>query len=292
MGSWNVRFLTVFLLCTSLIACQRQEDDAAPMVTPAVTLARADATVGSPVEMTYRFAVAPGAKFNEDYWVFVHFLDADRELMWTDDHQPTVSTRQWQPGQTIEYTRTTFIPKFPYVGETRVEVGLFSPTTGDRVPMAGNNQGQRSYQVATFNLGMQSDNLFVVFKDGWQATEVSSEGIGVEWQWSKKEGVLAVRNPMRDVMLYLQVDQPLKAIPTQHVDVRIGTTIVDSFDLPAGAQQLRKVRISKDQFGTGESAEIAIVAARTFVPAAIPELKSSDARELGVRVFRAFLQPL
>ena len=30
---------------------------------------------------------------------------------------------------------------------------------------------------------------------------------------------------------------------------------------------------------------------KTFVPASIPQMRSTDARELGIRVFRAFVQP-
>jgi hypothetical protein len=281
----------LFLLVALVPACQKKEDTAAPIVTPTITLERSDASVGSPVEMTYKFAVAPNATFAEDYWVFVHFLDTDRELMWTDDHQPPVPTHQWKPGATVEYARTMFIPKFPYVGEVRIEVGLYSPKTGDRVPMAGDNQGQRSYRVANLNLKMQTDNLFVVFKDGWQEAETAGEGIGLEWQWSKKAGVLAFRNPMRDVTLYLQLDQPAKEIGTQHVDVKLGDSVIDSFDLQPGQRELRKIPITKDKFGSGETGEITIQPAKTFVPAAIPEMKSSDSRELGVRVFRAFLQP-
>ena len=40
----------------------------------------------------------------------VHVVDTDEELMWTDDHHPPTPTSQWKPGQTIEYTRTVFVP--------------------------------------------------------------------------------------------------------------------------------------------------------------------------------------
>ena len=280
----------VLAACLAFVGCQQDADTAAPMVRPTVTLARGDVALGSPVEMTYRFVVASGAQFNKDYWVFVHFVDVDREIMWTDDHQPDIPTRQWKPGQTIEYTRTMFIPKFPYTGETRVEVGLFSPSDGDRVPMEGTNEGQRSYRLATFNLRNQAESVFVVFKEGWQETEVSSEGLGAEWQWSRKEGVLAFRNPQRDSTFYLLVDQPVMAVGTQRVQVRLAEAVVDSFDLPPGGRQLRKVALTRAQFGSAESTEITVVVEKTFVPAAIPELKSTDARELGVRVFRAYLQ--
>ena len=36
-----------------------------------------------------------------------------------------------------------------------------------------------------------------------------TEGAGrTEWQWTKKEATIAFRNPKRDVVLVLQVDNP------------------------------------------------------------------------------------
>src|SRR5262245_38713308 len=188
------------LVIAAVSACGRTEDNEPAVVTPSVSIGRSDAAVGTPLEMSYRFVVANNAPaFDDNYWVFVHFLDADGELMWTDDHEPVVPTRQWKPGQTIEDKRTMFVPKFPYVGETRIETGLYSPKSGRRVPMEGETRGQRSYHVATFNLRLQTDNLYVVFKDGWHETEVPDDGSGIEWQWSKKDATLAFRNPNRDV---------------------------------------------------------------------------------------------
>ena len=274
-------------------ACGRTEDTEPPVATPTVTLSRPDAAVGSPMDMSYRFVVSESAPaFAEDYWVFVHFVDADGELMWTDDHQPPTRTRQWKPGQRIEYTRTMFVPKFPYTGETRVEVGLFSPESGTRVPLAGQNEGMRSYRVATFTLRLQSDNVFVVFNNGWHETEVADQTTGLEWQWSKKEGTLSFRNPKRDAIFFLQLDQPVKPFPEpQRVELRLGPTVLDTFPVPPGGRELRRVNISADQFGQAETVEMAIAVDKTFVPASIPELRSTDQRELGVRVFRAFVQP-
>ena len=273
-------------------ACSRGDDNAPAVATPSLTLS-GPAAIGSPLEMTYRFTVAGDAPaFTEDYWVFVHFLDTDGELMWTDDHEPPTPTRQWKPGSTVEYLRTMFIPKFPYVGRTRVEIGLFSPTTGDRLPLAGETSGQRSYRVAIFDMRLPSDNFLVVFSDGWYETEVGSEPSGLEWQWSKKSATLTFRNPRRDVHLYLQLDQPAAALPDpQRVEVRAGSAVVDSFSLPAGGMELRRMQISASQLGTGETVELTISVDRTFVPALVPALKSNNSRELGVRVFRAFVQP-
>src|SRR5687767_8225516 len=121
--------LTIFAVASAVMACSSADENATPVAAPSVTLAAQTAAIGSPIDMRYRFAVAADAPpITGDYWVFVHFLDTDGELMWTDDHEPPTPVRQWKPGSTIEYTRTMFIPKFPYVGQTRVEVGLFSPT--------------------------------------------------------------------------------------------------------------------------------------------------------------------
>ena len=75
-----------------------------------------------------------------------------------------------------------FIPKFPYEGATYVDVGLYSPATGERVKMDGEAIGQREYRVASFNLQLQSDAPFVVFTEGWHDAEVSGEGSSIEWQ--------------------------------------------------------------------------------------------------------------
>jgi hypothetical protein len=242
--------------------------------------------------MKYRFLVSRNApKIAEDDTVFVHFLDTDGELMWTDDHQPPVPTSQWTPGQTIEYSRTMFVPKFPYSGDTSVVIGIYSPKSGARVALDGQTRGQREYQVGKFNLHPQTDNLYVVFKDGWHETEVAEEAIGVEWQWSKKTATLAFRHPMRDAVFYLQCDQPVHGLSEpQHVELRLGDRVIDSFSLPPGERALRKLDLTTAQMGTGETVEITVAVDKTLVPATITQLKSTDSRELGIRVFRAYVQ--
>jgi hypothetical protein len=286
------RVALVALAAASVAACGRKQDTAAPVATPTVTIARPQVSIGSPLEMKYRFLVAPDAPpFNDDYWVFVHFLDADGELMWTDDHQPATPTRRWKPGETIEYERTMFVPKFPYTGQTVVEIGLFSRQTNQRLPLSGDTKGQRSYTVASFDLQPQNDTQFVVFKDGWHPTEVADDAIGTEWQWSKKEATLTFRNPKRDVTIYLQLDRPVAGYSEPlNVQIRIGEAVVDAFSLAPKQAELRKFPVTAPRLGSADTVEMKIVVDRTFVPAQVPELKSTDPRELGVRVFRAYIE--
>jgi hypothetical protein len=274
-------------------ACGRTEETAPPVATPSLTLERTTVTLGSPLEMKYAFKVAADASaFSDDYWVFVHFLDPDGELMWTDDHRPPTPTNEWKAGQTIEYERTMFVPKFPYTGPATVELGLFSRKTGERLPMTGQTRGQRSYQVAAFDLQLQGQNQYIVFKDGWHPAEVSDDQVGTEWQWSKKEATVTFKNPKREVLFYLQLDRPATPFPEpQQIEVRIGDQIVDSFNLGAHQPQLRRFVLTPAQLGTGDTVEMRLVVDRTFIPAAIPSMNSRDPRELGVRVFRAYVEP-
>ena len=285
----------VLLVAGVAAACSRGGDAAPPVATPSLTLSTSKAAIGSPVEMTYRFAVAPDASpFTEDDWVFVHFIDTNGELMWTDDHRPVTPVKEWKPGSTIEYRRTMFIPKFPYVGQTRVEIGLFSPASGARLPLAGKTGGQRSYEVASFDMQLQTGNVFVVFRDGWYEAELGTEGTGREWQWSKKEATLSFPNPHRNIRFYLQADQPgAAAFPEpQRVELRIAGAVVDSFTAGTDANDIRRIEIPASQLGAADTVEMTISVDKTFVPAEVPSIKSTDPRELGIRVFRAFVQPL
>ena len=49
--------------------------------------------------------------------------------------------------------------------------------------------------------------------------------------------------------------------------------------------------LSKAQLGDGETVEVTVAVDRSFVPASVTQLKSNDPRELGIRVFRAYVQP-
>ena len=114
------------VLTSGMASCRRKEAAAPPVATPSLTLSHDRAPLGSPIDITYKFVVANDAHFAEDYRVLVHVVDADDELIFTFDHNPPTPTTQWKPGQTVEYTRTVFIPVYPYVGEASIQVGLHS----------------------------------------------------------------------------------------------------------------------------------------------------------------------
>src|SRR5712691_2906370 len=117
-------FAAIAISTSILGGCRRKEAPAPPMATPSVTLSHDKAPLGSPIDITYKFVVANDAHFAEDYRVMVHVVDTDEEMIFAFDHNAPTPTSQWKPGQAIEYTKTVFIPIYPYVGEASIQVGL------------------------------------------------------------------------------------------------------------------------------------------------------------------------
>ena len=265
--------------------CGSRETNEPPVATPTLTMSRERVAIGSPVRLTYRFDVAPDAKIDGDYWVFVHVLDSQGEQMWTDDHQPPTPTSQWKPGQSIEYSRTIFVPNYPYIGEATVRLGLYSREHDRRLVLSGTEATRREYVVRTFQLLPQSENIFLVYKDGWHPAEVAPDNPAIEWQWTQKRAVISFRNPKRDTTFYLEYDaRPDQFNPPQQVTISVGGQTVGTFTASSRDKALQTFPISAAQLGSGDMVELAIDVDRSFRPA-------GDTRELGIRVFHAFIEP-
>lgn len=280
------------LLLAASLGCGGGADTAPAVGSVKVALSRPRVALGSPVEITYTFTLANDAPPLGNRKVFVHFLDANDEMMWTDDHDPPTPTSEWKPGQTVEYGRTMFVPSYPYVGGAKIIAGLYTAGSNERLKLSNPDRGDRSYKVVDFELLPQTENIFLIFKDGWHQTEVVAEGSQrTEWQWTKKEATLAFRNPKRDVVLFLQVDNPATGPnAAQQLTISIGDQVLTTVALSATEAPVRTFAIPAAQLGQGDMVEMKFAADKTFVPALDPAMKSGDPRELGVRVFHAFIQ--
>jgi hypothetical protein len=285
----------ILLICLAPVAsaCRRAADNEAPVAMPSLRINHSRAALGSPVEVTYTFQVAANAPvFAQDYRVMVHFLDGDEELMWTDDHNPPVPTSQWKPGQTVEYTRTIFIPVYPYIGEATIQMGLYSKD-GKRLPLSGEDSGQRAYKVATVQLLPQTENILLIYKDGWHPAETAGDNSLVEWQWTKKVATIAFRNPKRDCTVYLHADNPNTAFgQSLTVEIAVNGQPAGTLPLTPGQEVIHRLPVTAAQLGGAEMVELRLSVDKSFVPALLPGSNSRDPRELGVRIFHAFVEPL
>lgn len=270
----------------ALGACGGAKDNEPPVATPSLTLDHTQVPIGSPVKLAYTFQVADNASFDGDYWVFVHVLDPEGERLWTEDHQPPTPTSQWKPGQKIEYTRTVFVPNYPYIGEAVVRLGLYRPDTNKRLALNATEASRREYVVARFQVQPQSENIFLIFKDGWHPAEVAADNPAAEWQWTRKTSTLSFKNPRKESVFYLEYDARTDLFPApQQVTVRLAEHTIGTFAADSREKKLITFPITAAQLGQGDMAEIIIDLDKTFTPG------NGDTRELGIRVFHAFVDP-
>jgi hypothetical protein len=282
-----VRVLICVLVLAGATACGGRKDNEPPVAAPSLALNHEKVPIGSPLKMTYAFQVTDTAAIDGDYTVFVHVLDPEGERLWGDDHNPAVPTSQWKPGQKVEYTRTVFVPNYPYIGEAQVRVGLYSPQSGKRLPLGGTEAGRREYVVGRFQLLPQSENIFLIYKEGWHPAEVAADNPASEWQWTKKTATLSFRNPKKNAVFYLEYDARIDIFnPPQQVVVKLNDQTIGTFVADSKERKLMTFPITAAQLGTGDMASIVIDLDRTFTPGT-----GGDTRELGIRVFHAFVDP-
>jgi len=283
-GRAPVMAIVATLACIGTSGCGKR-DTASPVATPSVQLPGGPIESNTLAPLRYRFAVAADAPpFSEDYVVFVHALDPSGRTLWSDDHAPATPTREWKAGSVVEYTRETLIPASAPVGQAELEIGLYAPNTGERLPLSGTTKGLRAYRVATLDVKRGSAPLY---RDGWNNAEVAD---GIEWRWTKAVSTMAFRNPGKDVTLVLVVDQPVLELPPPQVQVRVRDMVIGTFQLTPGARQVRRLPVPASTLIDAVYAPVTLTVDHTFVPKTIARLHNPDARELGIRVFAAYFQ--
>jgi hypothetical protein len=284
------RALGALMLAATFTACHKA-DTTPPVAVVTVTPAGPRVSSGAPVDMTYKFEVASGASIAGDYKVFVHVLGADGQALWNDDHDPSLPTSRWKPGQTVQYTRTTFVPTGLHADSAVVEVGLYRDS--ERLPLqapdgAVADTGGRAYRVATLQLGPESDNIFLILKSGWYPQEFSNSDPASSWTWTQKSAVLAFKNPRADATLFVDAASRPDLFPgqPQQVTVSAGGQPVGAFAVDSQTPVLHRVAIPAAALGTGDMAELRLDVDRTFTPAAGG---GRDDRDLGVQVYHLFV---
>jgi hypothetical protein len=112
----------------------------------------------------------------------------------------------------------------------------------------------------------------------------------IEWRWTKKDSGIRFRNPKRNATFYLHCDgQPAMFDAPQTVSLYLRDAIVDTFQVTGTDEMIRRVALTAAQFGDDEMVTLRISLDKTFVPA-LANTGSKDVRELGIRVFHAFVE--
>ena len=281
------------LTLASVSGCS-SSDSATPVAKVSFTPSATRIALGTPIEMTYRFDVGAGAPITGDYLVFMHVETPDGTRLWGDDHEPPIPTSQWKPGQKVEYTRVRFVPPVAHLGEAIARVGLYKGN--DRLPLEtsdGADKGNvsRAYRVGQLQLLPQPSHGAVTFAKGWHNVESPKDDPAVTWQWSQKTSTISFKNPRKDATLLLEYDArpDLAGGAAQQLTLSSNEKPIASWAADSTDRTLKRIPITAAQFGTGDLAVLTLAVDRIIVPSKAGGA-AGDARELGVRVYHAFVE--
>ena len=292
MNLSRVSTTAVLLIATAGLtaSCARREKADPNPIEPSISFNRSRVSLNSAVEITYTWKCEPGAKkLDQDYRALVQFLDPHQMILFGDDHVPEPPPSTWEPDKTYTYTRTKFIPIYPYVGPVEVRMGLYPPSgKGERVMLKGDHVGMREFKVANVELLPQTENIFLVHKEGWYSTEVSPQNPSLERTWTKKEAFVSFKNPKKDVVVYLEADTNFKAFDQQPV-LTVSVNSGAGLQVPIQDSEvfLKKIRFTAQQLGQDEWVDLKLAMNQSFVPKA--KNINQDDRELGLLVYHLYV---
>jgi hypothetical protein len=283
-----VAALAAAALLPTLNACRRRKPAEVNDIVPSFTINRPRSPLGSAVEITYSWKVEPTAKkLGKDYKALVHFLDQHGVMLFDDDHMPTPPTSAWEPGKSYSYTLTKFIPIYPYVGEAEVRMGLYRDR--ERAALKGEDTGMQEYKIGKIELLPQTENIFLVYKEGWHNPESRTDNPGLEVTWTKKDALVSFKNPKKDVIVYLEADTNYKAFdapPVLTVAVAGKTGLV----IPIENSEifLKKIRVKAADLGSDEWVDLRLSMNQSFVPK-LKGVNTTDDRDLGLMVYHLYV---
>jgi hypothetical protein len=286
-STWGWGLVAGFAVGAMMLAgCRRKPAEVNP-IQPAIKVNRDRAPLGSAIEVTYSWSLDAGAKkIPPGYRAFVHFLDSHKVVLFTDDHVPTPAPETWEAGKTYSYSRTVFIPIYPYVGDAQIVMGLYpAQGRGERIVLKGEDVGLRAFKMAKIELLPQTESIFLVYKDGWHNPEPHPDNPAIERTWTKKEALVSFKNPKKDVVVYLEADTSPKFFPAPPVlTVTVGqaglTVPIDGSDV-----FLKRIRVKAADLGNEEWVDLRLSMNQSFVPKLLTPPLNNDDRELGLLVY-------
>ncbi len=239
---------------------------------------------GGPVELTYVWQMAADAKpVNFDCLVFAHFRGADGEIHWQDDHHPPIPTSQWQPGQTVRYTRIHFIPDSAPLEKVTLTAGLYDHAgTKEKVLLAGRTRG---FEPVRFEVLPASQRPIVIYDKGWYNQESKpGQREGPTWRWCRREAFCWVELPGRPCSLFLEVQAPLQTLETaQPMTLELDGTGLASLELESADPEVHKIPIPQQLLEGKECVRLVVRTDRAAEPQKVEN--SIEERELGLKFF-------
>lgn len=277
-----ILMLSIFILST----CSRKGD-----IIPAISLSKNVTTMGSVLEAEYSFKVPANAKIPEyNGIVFVHFIDPDSNIVFTDDHSPNTPISQWKPGENYSYKRLIFIPSDILSGEYKVRLGIYDPSgKNERIPLNAKEIKDRSYELTKLTIKAPLWDL-AKFEEGWYEIERSAEDPFIQWRWTQSRAIVYLLNPVKDTKLYLSLEGSPQYAPDKKIQasIKISDNEIEKIAIEDNKRIDKIIPISKDIAKADKYMKCEIDVSSTFVPSQVGH--SNDGRELGIKIYRMVIE--
>lgn len=278
----SLTLATVGLLFLAAVSCQKKTQVQGVGLTVGFSAKTLTDNLITDIQYDWKTS-ADFVKAGKDLTVFVHFWHGSN-LLFQDDHVPSVPTSQWEPGQEYKYQRRIYIPSFidefdpTFKGKEtlRLSVGLYNPydRTGD---------SQREVLNTKLEvLPPPPDVPEVVYEKGWHEQEIDPKAPLKKWRWITGEARCIVDNPHQDSLLVIRGGVNKEAIPDQKITFKINDLVLEEF-IPDEATFEKSYTVKKEMLGEKDEFTLTVSVDKTFIPAQLFP-PSVDKRELGCMI--------
>ena len=213
-----------------------------------------------------RAAVSP-----RTYRVFVGVVDADEQLMWTDDHDPPTPDEQWKP-QSDDHVHAYRVR--PGLSVRRRRGDSHGPLLDEytEAPAAERRQHRTALRtdVARLQLLPQTENVFTVYQGGMAPGRSAGQNSLVEWQWTKKDGNARVQEPRKPMpsSIWSWTIRSSRSTKSRQSRSRSAGQTVDQFSSRRSSRCSRRFRSTLHSSARRTWPNSTSTVSKTFVPAA------------------------
>jgi hypothetical protein len=135
----------------------------------------------------------------------------------------------------------------------------------------------------------QTENIFLVYKEGWHNPESSAQNPSLERTWTKKDALVSFKNPKKDIIVYLEADTNAKAFDQPPVlTVAVGGKSGLVVPIENSEVFLKKIRVKAADLGDQEWVDLRLSMNSSFIPKA-KGVNPTDDRELGLMVYHLYV---
>ena len=260
---------------------------------PAFASSRARPPLGSPVDLTYRFVVAADAPaFDKDYRVHGALprlrrrADVDRRPRPADADE-AVEARADDRVHADHVRADVSVHR----ARPRSSIGLYRPGPDGGCRSPARTAASAPTRSGTLELLPQTENVFLIYKDGWHQAEVAADNATVEWQWTKKVATICVPEPEagRHVLPARRQSRAGVQRSRRRSTLLLGDQSSTRSRSSPKEEVIRRIPLTAAQLGTAEKVELRLEVDQTSCRRCCRR-QSRDPRELGIRVFHAFVE--